>query len=84
MKNLNTALTYLMKYKRYENKNLLELYKLIDDKGITDDDDNTLSLNDINDMLKFIRKNENKFKIPSSKSCGIVPDANPCGDANEY
>lgn len=84
MKKVTKALNYLIKYKRYQNKNLLELYKILDDKGIGDDENKSLSINDINYILQLIIKMENKYHIPSSKSCGIVPEANPCGDANEY
>lgn len=84
MNKVEEATLYLKKYHRYENKNLLELLSLLNQNGFKDDNGSCFSLNDINKMLTHIKKGKKVFFRPSIKNCGIIPDANPCGDANEY
>jgi hypothetical protein len=84
MDKIREAVYYLKKYHRYENKNLLELLSLLNKNGFKDDHGISFSLNDINKILSLINKEVNGYKKPSIKNCGIIPDANPCGDANEY
>ena len=84
MEKFKAAISYLMKDSRYENKNLLELSKMLEEKGFKNHKNTSFSLNDVNRILQLIKISKKGFYKPSSKSCGIVPDENPCGDANEY
>ena len=59
MEKFKEAVSYLIKYNRYENKNLLELSKILEDKGFKDHKNTCFSLNDINRILQLIKTSKN-------------------------
>ena len=59
----------------FENLNVVQIYNLLQKK---------FDIAEIQKVLKELKKQLGEVKVNDFGKCGIDPEVNPCGDADEY
>lgn len=59
----------------FENLNVVQIYNLLQKQ---------FDIAEIQKALKELKKQVGEFKVNDFGKCGIDPEVNPCGDADDY